>query len=125
MVEGEVEVFAEDGTLITKEARIWLCRCGQSAKKPFCDGAHSGAGFADAALVPADYAIRKPEPGTPTAKLRLTLRAHGPVHCYGQATILGEDGSAWRGSQANLCRCGRSTNKPFCDGTHRDSGWRA
>ncbi|MCB1384935.1 MAG: CDGSH iron-sulfur domain-containing protein [Nitratireductor sp.] len=23
-----------------------------------------------------------------------------------------------------LCRCGLSRNKPFCDGTHRDAGWR-
>ena len=26
---------------------IGLCRCGQSANKPFCDGAHRACGFAD------------------------------------------------------------------------------
>jgi len=121
MVEGDLEVFAADGALITKEAKVWLCRCGQSAKKPFCDGAHRRTGFADAARVPADYVIKKPESGAPAANLRLTLRAHGPVHCFGEARILGKDGSAWQGSQANLCRCGQSANKPFCDGTHRNT----
>ena len=125
MVEGAVEVFGADGARIRKASSMRLCRCGQSANKPFCDGAHTQAGFADPAKVPSDYVIRKPEPGAPSASLRLTLRADGPVHCFGEVRILGEDGSAWRGSQANLCRCGQSANKPFCDGTHRNSGFRA
>ncbi len=27
------------------EDTIYLCRCGQSANKPFCDGAHTDCGF--------------------------------------------------------------------------------
>lgn len=125
MVEGDVEIFGADGLSIKKGSRMWLCRCGQSANKPFCDGAHGKAGFADAARVPAEYVLKKPEPGTPAASVRLTLRADGPVHCFGEVRIPGEDGSGWQGSQANLCRCGKSANKPFCDGTHRSIGFRA
>ena len=29
----------------TDDDTIYLCRCGQSANKPFCDGAHTDAGF--------------------------------------------------------------------------------
>lgn len=47
-VSGPVRIVGADGTV--KDAdRDWLCRCGQSAKKPFCDGSHKKAGFRDPA----------------------------------------------------------------------------
>ena len=125
MVEGNVEVFAADGTSIKKEEKMWLCRCGLSSNKPFCDGAHNKAGFKDEARVAADYVIKRPEAGRPRAHLRLTLRPDGPINCFGEVSIAGQDGSEWNGEQANLCRCGQSKNKPFCDGSHLDSGFKA
>ena len=125
LVEGDVEVFAADGTSIKKAPKMWLCRCGQSNNKPFCDGTHNKAGFSDPARVPTDYVIKKPEAGKPTEVLRLTLRNDGPVNCFGAVSIVGQDGSVWHGNQANLCRCGQSNNKPFCDGSHRDADFKA
>ncbi len=34
-----------EGSSQQKDGPIALCRCGQSADKPFCDGAHRTAGF--------------------------------------------------------------------------------
>jgi uncharacterized Fe-S cluster protein YjdI/CDGSH-type Zn-finger protein len=44
-VRGDVEVLAVDGSLIRRDTRVALCRCGHSAHKPFCDGSHRAAGF--------------------------------------------------------------------------------
>ena len=53
-VEGPIELLGPDGSPIeTKKRTIWLCRCGASSNKPFCDGTHSKVGFqAAAAAVP-------------------------------------------------------------------------
>ena len=44
-VSGEVKILASDGTVIKETDKSYLCRCGHSAKKPFCDGAHKKEGF--------------------------------------------------------------------------------
>ena len=44
-IRGEVELYSGDGSLISKEERASLCRCGASSNKPFCDGSHTAAGF--------------------------------------------------------------------------------
>lgn len=44
-VVGEVDILTADGTLVKEASKSYLCRCGHSAKKPFCDGAHKREGF--------------------------------------------------------------------------------
>lgn len=42
---GPVEVTSGSGARIARTEKLFLCRCGQSASKPFCDGSHKAAGF--------------------------------------------------------------------------------
>ena len=46
-VEGDVELRDHEGNLVeTREGKpFFLCRCGQAAKKPFCDGTHNKISF--------------------------------------------------------------------------------
>ncbi|HET9073502.1 MAG TPA: CDGSH iron-sulfur domain-containing protein [Solirubrobacteraceae bacterium] len=44
-VRGGVTVVGADGTAYETRNRVTLCRCGQSANKPFCDGTHAHVGF--------------------------------------------------------------------------------
>jgi CDGSH-type Zn-finger protein/uncharacterized Fe-S cluster protein YjdI len=42
---GALEICAGTGRTITRVTETWLCRCGGSANKPFCDGTHRKIGF--------------------------------------------------------------------------------
>jgi uncharacterized Fe-S cluster protein YjdI len=44
-LRGRVRIVNADGALLREDSRVALCRCGQSHKKPFCDGTHRTAGF--------------------------------------------------------------------------------
>ncbi len=45
-VKGSLSIIHKDGKEETHN-EVYLCRCGQSENKPFCDGAHKKCGFKD------------------------------------------------------------------------------
>ena len=46
LVKGPVHLVDAEGNAFTLTSEtIALCRCGHSANKPFCDGAHNREGF--------------------------------------------------------------------------------
>lgn len=44
-LQGEFKVILADGTQAETKETVYLCRCGHSSKKPFCDGSHKAQGF--------------------------------------------------------------------------------
>lgn len=51
----------------------------------------------------------------------------GPYLVTGDVTITDHDGTTYEidRTTAALCRCGASSNKPFCDGTHTAEDFQA
>jgi len=58
----------------------------------------------------------------------IKVREDGPYLVRGPFTLLDADGNEFEvppGTAVALCRCGGSTNKPFCDSTHSKIGFQA
>ena len=56
------------------------------------------------------------------AKTRLTVNSNGSLKVDGEFEIVDSAGKAYGlegRTVVSLCRCGRSQNKPFCDGSHK------
>ncbi len=57
-------------------------------------------------------------------EVTVTVRANGPLIVMGAARVLDDaGGELGAGDLLFLCRCGGSGRKPFCDGTHKRSGF--
>ena len=96
--------------------RATLCRCGQSGNKPWCDGSHVAATFT-ASGEPRSGAV---EPlAVRDGSLQVTPLRNGPLQVSGNLEICAGTGrTVARITEARLCRCGHSGNKPFCDLSH-------
>jgi CDGSH-type Zn-finger protein len=186
--EGESLEWKEGAHIPAPDGAL-LCRCGQSANKPFCDGTHTKVGFdgtetasrapyleqaeeidgpavvltdaeelcafarfcdpkgriwnvaqrdgADARAIVEDEAGKCPG-GRLVAWDRQTRQAlepklppsiglvqdpargvSGPLWLRGGIPVMAADGTAYEvRNRVALCRCGASSNKPFCDGSH-------
>lgn len=63
-VRGDLRLYHSDGGKMVDAGQALLCRCGQSANKPFCDSSHERAGFRSR---PAETSRGRLEAGTPAA----------------------------------------------------------
>ena len=60
-------------------------------------------------------------------EVTITPLENGPYLVKGTVTVVDADGAEYHVERATiaLCRCGASTTKPFCDGTHSKIGFAA
>lgn len=103
--------------------RATLCRCGQSKNKPYCDGSHTEAKFtASGEPASGETAMLSVRDGAVT----IAPQKNGPLAVEGNIELCAGTGRVvMRGTEAYLCRCGQSRNKPFCDGSHVAAGFQA
>lgn len=187
--DGHPTTWRTVGELPT-EATMWLCRCGHSENKPFCDGSHQRVGFDGTEKAPAtsyaDRAVQYPATGIivhddrslcssagfcatratdvwklaesdatadstvrtqvihmiehcpsgalsfstdgeiiePELPVEVAVVDDGPLVVTGGVVIERSDGVALETrNRVALCRCGRSINKPLCDGSHVKAGF--
>lgn len=56
------------------------------------------------------------------SKTKLTVNNNGSLKIEGEFEIVDSTGKAYGlggRTAVSICRCGRSANKPFCDGAHK------
>jgi CDGSH-type Zn-finger protein/uncharacterized Fe-S cluster protein YjdI len=101
--------------------RATLCRCGASKSKPFCDGSHTAAAFS----ATGEPATKESEAlAVRGGALTVTPAPNGPLRVQGPLEIVtGTGRTILRTTEAYLCRCGASANKPYCDGSHKKIGF--
>jgi CDGSH-type Zn-finger protein/uncharacterized Fe-S cluster protein YjdI len=105
------------------ELRATLCRCGGSKNKPYCDGSHGRIGFV-ATGEPATRESTALAARSGTVEIKPQL--DGPLLVTGNLEICAGTGrTVDRVTKVAFCRCGQSSNKPFCDGTHAKVGFRS
>ncbi len=130
---GRIQVEV-DGEIVADTDDVALCRCGHSSNKPFCDGSHNKVGFDDPGVILGGRLVPGPdgdadgsgdgEAGDPEP-VRIVCATNGPLLVRGPLTVVGSDGGMSQGTKGALCRCGVSSTKPFCDGSHRETGFEA
>jgi len=58
--------------------------------------------------------------------VKVIVRNSGPLRLEGDIVLLDQEGRPFGlagRTVVSLCRCGRSENKPFCDGSHGRTGF--
>jgi len=132
-----IETFVGDGVVMTDD--LSLCThagfCGDRFTKVWqmiektADPAIRERLKRMVSLCPSGRLDHAPELGAPAEEPAfepsIAIERNGPIWVRGGIPVVSDDGTPWEvRNRVTLCRCGRSGNKPFCDGTHQKIGFR-
>lgn len=110
-ITGNLTLIEENGE-VTHANHLALCRCGASNSKPVCDDQHLDIEFLD------NGAIQRASDCMPVLRpqtLTITCIKDGPLKYRGYLRVFNSKGQDCLSMQGALCRCGKSTKKPYCD----------
>jgi CDGSH-type Zn-finger protein len=110
-ITGNLTLIDEDGE-VTHANHLTLCRCGASNNKPHCDDRHLEIEFFDMGHI---HRASDCMPVTRPQTVTITCVKDGPLKFRGYMRVYNRKGQECLSMQGSLCRCGKSTNKPFCD----------
>ena len=124
----DVTRFANQRGPIRTRPTMVLCRCGASANKPFCDGAHVKIGFSSGKSERPVENQRDNDAGggrAPESSVAIFVAPNGPYVVTGGPELRNTPRQEGASTQRfALCRCGGSNTKPFCDGSHQKNGFK-
>jgi CDGSH-type Zn-finger protein/uncharacterized Fe-S cluster protein YjdI len=123
-VSGDIVLQDSEGNEFLRETRLAFCRCGKSTNKPLCDNSHIKAEFEAGTNYNPERLELEPleEEG---GELIIKLIDNAPFVVEGNYEVVGKDQSTKTSKKMSFCRCGASSNKPFCDGSHKQAGFKS
>jgi CDGSH-type Zn-finger protein len=119
-ITGNITLVHEDGS-VQYANHLTLCRCGSSGSKPNCDGRHLEREFLNSGkMTQASEIAASQRP----SKVTISCIKDGPITFRGRLRLHNQFGQECVKLRGSLCRCGQSTCKPFCDGSHTRVGFK-
>ncbi len=131
------EAFAGDGLVMTDDlslcthagfcgdrfTKVWEM-IGRSADPEICERIMRMVSLCPSGRL--EYSLRLGgDPVEPPYDPSIVVEEDGPLWVRGRVPVESADGRRWEArNRVTLCRCGRSGNKPLCDGTHKVVGFR-
>ena len=111
VLQGNILLTDEEGRE-SWHNELHLCRCGATGKRPLCDGSHVELEFIDNGNV---LDVSRTMPSLRPQTLKVTCLPNGPLRYKGFLRVYNKRGQECLSRSGDLCRCGMSSRKPFCD----------